>query len=262
MRFTSARCSSSAKPARSSSPQPVDERVVIGAQRRSGVSGAGRRTSGRTRGDARRAAVTPGGPDAARPSPPRPHDLREGGEHLVADRRPPSCRRAARIAAAEHPDQLRTSTASVRYRSSPTAGSGRRVAAQPRRDHGKRAPARAASWRSRYRRIRPAVQQHDQRPAAPLRRANCSPLAATRPSLQQTRHQPMIGLRLRPGTQGTTRCPSRTPSAQQADHAGSRRQARRLRPVTARQHPAAATVPRIPCRYNEHTARLETDLLM
>ena len=194
-----------------------------------------------------------------------PHDLGEGGEHLVADRRAPVLAdEQARIAAAEHPDQLadihrqRADIEVARPRDL-----GGRIAAQPRCCHAEPSPGRGSQLMVPcMRRVRPAVQQHDQRPAAPLQVSEPQPVGRDPAFPQQTRHQPIIGRPLRPGTQGTTRCSSGTPAPRRADRAGSRREARRLRPVTAR---AASNgchgSPVSPATANTQRDR-ETDLLM
>jgi hypothetical protein len=48
------------------------------------------------------------------------------------------------------------------------------------------------------RRVRPAVQQHDQRPAAPLQVSEPQPVGRDPALPQQSSHQPIIGRRLRP----------------------------------------------------------------
>jgi hypothetical protein len=106
------------------------------------------------------------------------------------------------------------------------------------------------------RRIRPAVQQHDQRPAAPLQVSEPQPVGRDPALPQQTRHQPIIGRHLRPGTQGTTRCSSGTPGAATSR---SCRITTAGTPSASRGRPGSIQrLPRFPgisCQC-EHTARL------
>jgi len=77
------------------------------------------------------------------------------------------------------------------------------------------------------------MQQHDQRPAAPLQVCEPQPVGRDPAFPQQTRHQPIIGRRPCPAPTAPPDAQPGTLSARRADHAGSRRQARGLRPVTA-----------------------------
>jgi hypothetical protein len=151
-----------------------------------------------------------------------PHDLRKGGEDLIADRRTPVLPdEQARIAAAEHPDQLadigrqRADIEVARLRDL-----GGRIAAQPRRDHAEPGPGQGSQLVvPGMRRVRPAVQQHDQRPAAPLQVSEPQPVGRDPALPQQTRHHPIIGPAPPPRHSGHHRWPSGTPAPQRADHA-------------------------------------------
>ena len=196
-----------------------------------------------------------------------PHDLGEGGEHLVADRRAPVLAdQQARIAAAEHPDQLadihrqRADIEEARPRDL-----GGRVAAQPRCCHAEPSPGQGSQLVVPcMRRVRPAVQQHDQRPAAPLQVSEPQPVGRDPAFPQQTRHQPIISQRLRPGTQGTTRCSSGTPGA--ATGRSYRITTTAGTPSTSRdrlgQHPTAATSPQYLPPVRTHSATGKQTSLM
>ena len=97
------------------------------------------------------------------------------------------------------------------------------------------------------------------RPAArcPLEVSEPQPVGRDPAFPQQTRHQPIIGRRLRPGTQGTTRCSSGTPGAATSRSCRITTTAGTLSP--SRDRPGSIQrLPRFPgiSRQCEHTARL------